>query len=297
MKYISTTSESKNNIRNLSLRNITLVCIDCVNLDRAIFAIENCRKKVNFGNILLLTDIKNNLEYASNIPKISDRMEYSIFCLEKLPDYIKTEFCLLIQHDGFIINPDMWNPDWLNYDYIGSPFSYNTDMVGNGGFSLRSKNLLSLCKKIYTETPIPECEDTFVCWTHRNFLELNGMKFSPLHIARKFGSEIEGEIGSQFGFHNKNYSVNYRIRNTILNKKIELLTIFYGSEQKSINITALYSGFIKASKYVIYNDNNQIDKICGDPLPNIQKDLTVTYKLDYKINTIKIKCGDYISLV
>ena len=62
---------------------------------------------------------------------------------------------MLIHDDGFVVNPDSWQDDFLNYDYIGAPyplpqdnFSYrdidgNLIRVGNS-VSLRSKKLLDL---------------------------------------------------------------------------------------------------------------------------------------------------------
>jgi len=62
--------------------------------------------------------------------------------------------CLLVQPDGFVINPDKWDNQFFEYDYIGAPWeqvphSYldpwgKPHRVGNGGFSFRSKKLLDV---------------------------------------------------------------------------------------------------------------------------------------------------------
>ncbi|MFM6811478.1 MAG: DUF5672 family protein, partial [Dolichospermum sp.] len=84
---------------------------------------------------------------------------------KELNSFIETEFCLVTQGDGFIINPQFWSEEFLNYDYIGAPWrkqshlvnsqgqtvnilDLNKNRVGNGGFSLRSKRLLELCSEL-----------------------------------------------------------------------------------------------------------------------------------------------------
>ena len=65
-----------------------------------------------------------------------------------LKKYIDTDFCLIIQGDGFVIHPENWTDEFLKYDYIGAPWRnlahYSFIRVGNGGFSLRSKKLLKI---------------------------------------------------------------------------------------------------------------------------------------------------------
>ena len=76
-----------------------------------------------------------------------------------LGDYIETDFALLIHPDGFVVHPEVWKDEWLQYDFIGAPFPLPKDnfsyrdingkiqRVGNS-VSLRSKKLLDLPKKI-----------------------------------------------------------------------------------------------------------------------------------------------------
>ena len=75
--------------------------------------------------------------------------------------YIKSDHVLIIQDDGHIVNPNKWDSSFLNYDYV-EPHGHlvtsgekdgkelitkmhikmQKNRVGNGGFSLRSKNFL-----------------------------------------------------------------------------------------------------------------------------------------------------------
>ena len=122
----------------------------------------------------------------------------------------------------------MWTSNFLNYDYIGAPwpipnddFSYrdyfkNIIRVGNGGFSLRSKKLLSLAEELKLDWKSYFGyfnEDGFICCHNRHIYEENGCKFAPIEVAKIFSHESYiPEIGDvkTFGFHgkhNKNYNL------------------------------------------------------------------------------------------
>jgi len=81
--------------------------------------------------------------------------------------------------------------------------------VGNGGFSLRSKKLLSLPTKLNIEWKSYFDywnEDGFFCVHNREILETNGCVFAPVSVAAQFSheketKETEGII--PFGFHGK----------------------------------------------------------------------------------------------
>lgn len=215
----------------LSLNNVTLVSVTSVNVERTIRALEFSTKEINFGNVILLTDKDVS---SSNLKTIKietlDYIGYSKFIVYNLHKYINTDFALIIQDDGFVINPNKWDDVFLNYDYIGAPFpipptndniSYRDPFgklirVGNGGFSLRSKKLLSLASELKLEWKSYfgyHNEDGFFAVHNRHIYEENGCVFAPLDVAKNFSHEKETleTIGIiPFGFHgknNKNYSL------------------------------------------------------------------------------------------
>ena len=68
--------------------------------------------------------------------------------------YINTKFCLVTQWDGWVINSQKWNSEFLNYDYIGAIWpDYSSNQIGNGGFSLRSKKLLRSTRDLIENDP------------------------------------------------------------------------------------------------------------------------------------------------
>jgi hypothetical protein len=148
---------------------------------------------------------KSNFKY---IPvSIKSIAEYSNFIIKDLHHYIDAEYCLIFQHDGFIVNPNVWSQDFLNYDYIGAVFpkaNWNTvNRVGNGGFSLRSKRFMKYCSTLNYSSSINE--DKFICVDNYQNIVSRNFKFAPPHIAANFSIEEATEYSSNdflpFGFH------------------------------------------------------------------------------------------------
>ena len=210
----------------MNLHNITLVSA-CGNekfLDGIISAAQICMKHITFGSVKILT---NHIKQVDNIDMIKisplNQEQYATFCLYDLPNYIDTDFCLTFQGDGFIINPNLWKEEFLNYDYIGAPWlNESKNNVGNGGFSLRSQKFLQSAKtldynsKIQFQPHIPAGklitpEDWFAC--NYKYTEMNdmGVKFADVNLAYKFSVEHPSfrkfydrnslQTYNSFGFH------------------------------------------------------------------------------------------------
>jgi hypothetical protein len=105
---------------------------------------------------------------------------------------------LVVQHDGFIVRPESWDRKFLQYDYIGAP--WDNGIVGNGGFSLRSKRLLDVLAEMRDLLTWPHPEDGALCCTYRDELESRGILFAPTDVARRFSVEDEAYQNS-FGLH------------------------------------------------------------------------------------------------
>jgi hypothetical protein len=103
----------------------------------------------SFHSVLFFTheeiQINPGVEWV-NINQINDIQDYNHFILKDLAAHISTDFALLIQWDGYILDTQYWRSDFMDYDYIGARWHWQPTgkRVGNGGFSLRSKNLLNL---------------------------------------------------------------------------------------------------------------------------------------------------------
>ena len=188
------------------LPSVTLCAVDCLNPALALRALDICGLQCNFGDVVFLSDTASRYELDGcrmvNIPRIGSVAEYSRFVLKELGRYCNTEHLLLVQWDGYIINPHSWRPEFLEYDYIGAPWGWYQDKhrVGNGGFSLRSSRLLDalLDEGIVDLEP----EDEAIGRRYRTLLEAKyGIRFAPEEVAEAFSYETISPSGDPFGFH------------------------------------------------------------------------------------------------
>lgn len=189
----------------IELPQVTLICLTNKDFEDHKKAIDKSCEGINFGAVKLIWD-----EKCTSI----DMWNYKI--IFDLPKYVDTEFALLIHADGYVINPELWNPGWLKYDWCSSPwplpvdnYSYRSESgkiqrVGNS-VSLRSKKLMQLVstrewKSYYGNTN----EDGFICCHNREWLESQGCKFMSFEEAIHFGKEIEimeNQLVETFLFH------------------------------------------------------------------------------------------------
>lgn len=213
----------------INLENVTLVALTSVKIPQTIKALEFSCRGVKFGAVKLVSDIKpDNLpdfiqhEYTERMNNINEWNYASIY---KLGKHIDTEFAMFIHDDGFVLNPQSWRDEFLEYDYIGAPwpmpndnFSYrdidgNLIRVGNS-VSLRSKRLIDLPVELNLEwKPFHGYynEDGFICVNYRHEYLKHGMKFADIDVAKYFSIEnqIPENQGIQpFAFHNKAFAAH-----------------------------------------------------------------------------------------
>lgn len=221
----------------LDLSNITLLSINTVNPYEAVKALRYCTREIEFKEVLLFTHENANYHDIQRIKvdEFDNLHGYSDFCL-RLADYINSDYVLIVQDDGFILNPNRWEKEFLNYDYIGAPWpaeqswidlqksrdfmkpGYN--QVGNGGFSLRSRKFLNLSAMFLNCEGY--AEDAFLCNVKYDFMIKNGIKFAPLDMAKRFSYEnplenwsemIDLDASQHFGFHGRRFSNSSKLIN------------------------------------------------------------------------------------
>lgn len=199
----------------LNLPEVTLIAADCVNVDRLLKAIDKCCEGINFGAVKVLSSIPSNDKRVQTIRHLPTKGDYSDFCMKELSAFVDTKYMLVVQYDGYVLNPAAWKDEWLDYDYIGAPWNWYTDgmNVGNGGFSLRSKKLMDIVAADKNIIPINEQgvtvhreEDHCICRLYRKYLEAEyDINFAPIEIARQFsieGWKSENKTWTnEFGFH------------------------------------------------------------------------------------------------
>jgi hypothetical protein len=189
----------------LSLPNVTLLCVETRDPALAHWAIERCMRGAQFSKVILLTDLeriterKPSIEYVQ-APVIRTTEDYSDLLLTNIGQYIHGTHVLVIQWDSFVIHPELWTNEFLNYDYIGPVWPHHPENpVGNGGFSLRSVKLLEAIKKPGFTKKHPE--DYCICVDNKAFLEQQcDIKIAPMYIAEQFAVE-RTPWHDAFGFH------------------------------------------------------------------------------------------------
>ena len=171
-------------------------------------AIKKSCEGVEWGGVKIIYDYK-----------ITDINSWNKAVIYELHNYVQTSHCMLVHADGFVVHPEVWRDEWLQYDYIGAPwplpkddYSYRTPdgeliRVGNS-VSIRSKRILRLpsdlglpWRRYYGNTN----EDGFLCCHNRRVLEENGCRFAPIeeaiHFSKEHTIEENKDIKKTFAFH------------------------------------------------------------------------------------------------
>lgn len=203
-----------------------MVTVDGVNPLLSLKSLLFSSKDIKFNSIKLISyEMPSEIPLHVRFHKIAKLswLAYNRFILHQLYKYVDTEFCLLIQPDGFVLNADKWNDKFFNYDYIGAPWKPTTphDRVGNGGFSLRSRKLLEFTRHlIYNGIN----EDGIIAFNKDKLIE-SGMKYADIDTAYEFS--VEDEIPEKewrrdncFGFHRYYNYNNFEERSILENFKI-----------------------------------------------------------------------------
>ena len=210
--------------KKLSLPQVTLIAMTSVDVQATVEAMKYSMRDIEFGDAVIVTHKKpfrlpKSIRYA-HTDKLTNIDHFNYKTVYELGDYVHTDFALLVHADGFVVNPDSWRDEFLEYDYIGSPWPMPTndlmyrDIHGNlcrvgNSVSIRSKRLMDYPKQFDMPwTPEDGCfnEDGFICCRMRHLFEAQGMRFAPLELAIYFGHEhmipeLEGKNIRPFVFH------------------------------------------------------------------------------------------------
>jgi len=190
------------------LSSVTLACIDTVNHALALRALAHSQRGLQFARTLLFTDaIPAGVDVPPGvdvepIAPLASRDDYSHFVLKSLGRHVDTPHVLLVQWDGYVVNPAAFDPAFLDCDYIGAKWYWFDDgmRVGNGGFSLRSRKLLTALEDPRIE--LAEAEDITIGRACRPLLEREfGIRYASEALADRFAFEAAYPAGLPFGFH------------------------------------------------------------------------------------------------
>ena len=187
--------------KDLLLDNVTLISLSSVMINETIQAMMYSMKKISFADAIIFThklpdDLPDSIRYI-HVQEMKSVDDYNKVMLYDLYNHIQTDYALVIQWDGYVVNPDKWDKSFLEYDYIGAPWPADLDFrdsdgrlcrVGNG-VSLRSRRIMEFPDKAGLSWNQGENEDTFLCCIHKKEIEEAGMTIAPLELACMFSHE------------------------------------------------------------------------------------------------------------
>jgi hypothetical protein len=205
------------------LKDVTLIAYSSNDVEENIVALQKCMEYFYFGAVKIIShkrpeNLPEGIKYeqGKEIKDINDFNEYMFLNFYK---HVNTSHCLYIQHHAYILNPELWDDNWLKYDYCGAVWPHVHDAyianngervrVGNGGFSIRSSYLMTLPQKMgwyLREEQGWKNEDGQIAVYWRKEMLENGVKYAPVEVAAKFSYENpvpENNYGNMktFGYH------------------------------------------------------------------------------------------------
>jgi hypothetical protein len=223
--------------------SLSISCIDTLNYEKSLHAIkrsiETLRQKTYVDRVYWYSDKEIGTNVLGvpvthyQIPSMSGQLDYSYNTLKIVPQVCTQDYDIIVQWDGYAVNPDAWTDEFFKYDYIGA--TWDDGVVGNGGFSWRSRKLydafqFSDIKHDYNQFQselvdrpmhygedmngrfVPE--DVVICRLYKPAFENLGIKYAPYEIADRFSVENHSYIspwsgkpnewiGKSLGFHGK----------------------------------------------------------------------------------------------
>ena len=210
-------------MEKIKVPDVTVLAVASIRIPGTIRALQICMQDFEWGAAKLISherpkDLPEEIEFGK-CPKIENIDIYNHYVFRNLVEHVETSHCLMVQDHAYIIAPWLWMNEWLKYDYIGAgwPIRENSYIanngervrVGNGGFSLRSKKLMSLPRKNNWELRQQQGfynEDGCINVYYRKEHLKEGIKYAPLDVAVKFSYETpipENSYGNihHFAFH------------------------------------------------------------------------------------------------
>lgn len=183
-------------------------------LNRVIRVLRYCNRLCKFKKTILFSHLvpREPFEYELlRMPKLP-KEDFNIFLNVTVPRYLVVgDYSLAVHEDGFILHPNMWNPEFFKWDYIGAP--WEDGVVGNGGFCLESRKMLKTKLTLpIDESHPPTYADNYVCRVNRPRLDAAGIRIAPTELAKKFSVELTDREKPSFGFHGSSSAPDhYRI--------------------------------------------------------------------------------------
>lgn len=297
------------------LPDVTMICVDTENYGEALFAITKSLEQIAPARTIFFTDITFTVPEEVeiiNIKHLFTAKDYSRWMIKELgKQNIDTSHILIIQHDGYVLNADQWEEDYLKYSYLGAPW-LETDFynVGNGGFSLRETKLHQIISQDQAIMPLHP-EDSCLSRIYRDYLEQKyNLKWAPDLLAHKFSFELNKPKQPTFGFHKyfhepfREYVVIKRTGAMGDVIQVEPILAYFHEQKYNVVLDSPFYSFF-AMHYFPVLDYTKMDKSIPHRVINLDMAYEVTPKQlhlksyfeqsgasDYKLRNPKLNWSD-----
>ncbi len=189
----------------LELPEVTLVAVDSAAHALTRRALEDTLQQIRPARTIVWSDRDEAVPVGAGWVRCKPMLSLEAFSgmlWYHVPHFVNTSHFLLVQWDSWVLDAQCWNPQFLQYDYIGAPWWFPEGInVGNGGFSLRSVRLTKFLAAHPREFPVRLPEDAVLCRAYRPFLERLGFRWAPDALAGQFAFECTRPVARTFGFH------------------------------------------------------------------------------------------------
>lgn len=200
------------------IQDLTVICVAGNKHAESIASLYKAKEQIYAARYVLLTNI--DLEASGievyNVGGLDTWEKYNHFIIKELAAYFDTEYCLIVQWDGIILNGQLWSDDFLKFDYIGA--AWLDGECGNGGFSIRSKRLMDIvANDDFIEITTPE--DVCLCQLYKRYLQNKyNITYAPKEVCDRFSFELNPPKNHTFGkhaFHHEPYKETVVIKRSM----------------------------------------------------------------------------------
>lgn len=199
----------------LDLSTVTLMGVSSRDVAETIEAMDRCTAIASFASTLLFSPERPSHWRGkwAPCPAFKEARGLCPWSMTQLPSMRKlfAAHVLSIHWDGFIVEPKAWSPEFLKYDFVGSPLTSedaycpkpsDVPFLMNNGFYLSSRRFWKSLADLRIENSDKDCHpsDRLVTGRYRPILEKLGVRFAPLQVAQKFSCTDTAWAG-EFGAH------------------------------------------------------------------------------------------------
>ena len=108
------------------LPQVTLVAMSSVHMQATVKAMRYSMRGIEFGDAVLISDQKplflpRDIRF-SQTSKLQNIDDFNYKMVYELGSHIHTDYAMIVHADGFVVHPEMWRDEFLDYDYIGAPW-------------------------------------------------------------------------------------------------------------------------------------------------------------------------------